>query len=231
VASYPEDALKNPHSGMVDVELGDLDGDGKLKMYLSYLGVVGVQAASLEGKRLASNRTVSNVFGLAFGPADPKGRRDLICTNSAGPLVVLDAKLERKSEIDAAGRKCTSIMSADLRGDGKPLWCGISVPKPGDNVAVGFSLDGNELWNYTLPPGIHPQPIEPIIAGKLTRSGPGQWILPGPDGSIHILSADGKLVDKFNYGAVLEGLNTVEIDGQPVLIVSSAKGLEAWKVE
>ena len=79
--------------------------------------------------------------------------------------------------------------------------------------------------------GIQPQPIEPIIVGKLTRSGPGQWILPGPDGSIHILSADGKPLDKFNYGEALQGLVTVEINGQPALVVATAKGLEAWKVE
>ena len=30
---------------------------------------------------------------------------------------------------------------------------------------------------------------------------------------------------------MLQGLATVQIDGQPVLIISSADGLEAWKVE
>ena len=57
VVNYPEEALKKPHSGIADVELGDLDGDGKLKMYVSYSGVVGVQAVSLDGKRLWANRS------------------------------------------------------------------------------------------------------------------------------------------------------------------------------
>jgi hypothetical protein len=30
---------------------------------------------------------------------------------------------------------------------------------------------------------------------------------------------------------MLQGLATVSIDGQPVLIVASPNGLEAWKVE
>ncbi|MEN6558618.1 MAG: TlpA disulfide reductase family protein, partial [Thermoguttaceae bacterium] len=55
VVSYPADALKNPHRGIASVELGDLDGDGRLKLYVSYWGVVGVQAASLEGHRIWSN--------------------------------------------------------------------------------------------------------------------------------------------------------------------------------
>ena len=65
----------------------------------------------------------------------------------------------------------------------------------------------------------------------MTRGGPAQWILPGPDGSIHILDANGALYDRFNFGALLQGLATVEIDGQPTLLISSPNGLEAFTVE
>jgi hypothetical protein len=82
-----------------------------------------------------------------------------------------------------------------------------------------------------LPAGIPPRPIEPIIPSKLTRDGPGQWILPGADGSIHVLAADGKPWDKFNSGLTLQGLATVEIGGQPALVIASEKGLEAWRAE
>jgi thiol-disulfide isomerase/thioredoxin/outer membrane lipoprotein-sorting protein len=230
-ASYPKDALKNRHSGIVDVQLGDLDGLGRLKLYLSYLGVVGVQAASLEGERLWANRSVSNVFGLALRHMDSGIRYELICSNSDGPMSLLDAEGQRKGELAVGDRKILWLASADLHGDGKMLWCGISNKKPGDNLAVGFFRDGKEFWSYQLPKGIHPQPIEQIIPGKLTRGKTGQWILPGPDGSIHILSPDGKLLDKFNYGVELDGLATTELNGQPILVISSVHGLEAWKVE
>jgi outer membrane protein assembly factor BamB len=231
VANYPEDALKKTHSGIGDVQLGDLDGDGKLKMFVSYWGVVGVQAASLDGKRLWDNRSLSNVMSIAIGGPDEKGHRKLYCANIMGSLVVLDGQGQRQGEVKIPDRMLHRIVAADLRGDGQPLWCGMAAPALGDNLAVGLSLDGKELWNYPLPAGVWPQPIEPIILGKLTRSGPGQWILPGPDGSIHVVAADGKPWDKFNSGLALQGLATAEIGGQPVLVVSSANGLEAWKVE
>ena len=231
VSDYPEDALKNPHSGIYDVELGDLDGDGTLKLYLSYLGTVGVQSASLEGKRLWANRSIADALGIAIGGADAKGRRNLYCTNSSNSLVVLDAQGQRQGEIEVPERMLRSIVAADLRGDGQLLWCGMAAPKLGDNLAVGLSLHGGELWKYALPAGVHPQPIEPIIAGKLTREKPGQWILPGPDGSVHVVSADGKPVDKFNSGLKLQGLATVEVNAKPVLVMASDKGLEAWTVE
>lgn len=232
IVNYPEDALKNPHSGISDVRLADLEGDGKLKMYVSYFGVVGVQAVSLEGKRLWTNRSdVSNAACEAIGGPDAKGRRNLYCPSHSGAIVALDAQGERRGEINVRGQRFNWIANADLRGDGNLLWCGLAAVKFGDNIAVGFSPDGDALWSHTLPVGYQPQPIERVIVGKVTRDGADQWLLPGPDGSIHIVSADGKLLDKFNYGSTLQGLATVEINGQRVLVVSSAKGLEAWKVE
>ena len=53
---YPADALQNRHDGIADVQFGDLDGDGTLRLYVSYWGVVGVQAVSLAGERVAFNR-------------------------------------------------------------------------------------------------------------------------------------------------------------------------------
>ena len=104
-------------------------------------------------------------------------------------------------------------------------------PQAGRKRGGRIVARGQGFVELRLAAGVQPQPIEPIIPGKLTREGPGQWILPGPDGSIHIISADGKPLDKFNSGVTLQGLATVEIDGQPVLVVASADGLEAWKVE
>ncbi len=231
VLSYPENALENPHSGIADVELGDLDGDGAPKMYVGYWDVVGVQAVTLEGKRIWANRSISSVARMALTEPDADGRRLLLCANSKGTLVELDAKGQRQAEISVPNRPIGWIAAADLQGDGRLLWCGLSAMKMGETIAFGFNLDGRELWNYALPVGLQPQPVEQIISGKITSQGPGQWILPGPDGSINFITAEGKLLDAFNYGAMLQGLATVTIDGQPVLIVASPNGLEAWKVE
>jgi outer membrane protein assembly factor BamB len=231
VLSYPENALENPHGGIADVELGDLDGDGVPKIYVGYWSVVGVQAVTLEGKRLWSNRSISNVVRMAVTETDADGRRDLLCVNSNGTLVELDAKGQRKGEISVPNRPIGWIAGADLQGNGRLLWCGLSAVKMGETIALGLNLNGEELWNYALPVGLQPQPIEQIISGKITPQGPLQWIIPGPDGSINIIGADGKLIDTFNYGAILQGLATVLIDGQPALIIASPNGLEAWKIE
>ena len=232
---YPSDALQNPHSGIADVELFDLDGDGAPEIYVGYWGVVGVHAIALDGKRMWGNRSLSNVTRMAAGPADEFGRRDLICTNiltgENTSLVVLNAQGQSQGVFNVGKRSLRTILGADLAGDGNLQWCALGVSSENELLALGFNLQGRELWSFGLPSEPQPRPIEPIVAGRVTRQGPGQWILPGPDGSIQILAADGKPLDSFNYGAVLQGVATAEIGGKPALVIASPGGLEAFAVE
>jgi hypothetical protein len=47
---------------------------------------------------------------------------------------------------------------------------------------------------------------------------------------VHILAADGKLIDKFHYGAALAGIAGTQLNGEPVLFIAGDQGLEAWKL-
>lgn len=233
VLTFPDNAAKTTHKGIADVELGDLDGDGQVKAYVGYYDATGVQAVSLDGKRLWSNRSLLTVARTAFEPIDDKGHYNLVCAyqSESGAMAILDAKGERKGDIKVPNWNIGSIVGADLKGDGHLLWCGLSVNQEGQTVILGLNLKGDVLWNYPLPKGNPQKPTEPIIPAKITATGPGQWILPGCDGSIHIVSADGKPIDKFNHGSLVAGVATVELDGKLVLIIASDNGLEAWRVE
>ena len=133
--SYPEDALKNPHSGIADVELCDLDGSGSPKIYVGFWGVVGVHCVGLDGKRLWPNRSLANVARMAAGPADESGRRDLICMNllseQNSSLMVLNAQGQGQGEITIDKRSLRNFQSADLLGNGNPLWCALAVSNEG----------------------------------------------------------------------------------------------------
>jgi outer membrane lipoprotein-sorting protein len=252
--SYPPDALEKDarHLGIADCALADLEGDGKPKLYIGYLGVVGVQAVSLEGKRLFANRMLANVCRLAAGDRDSQGRRQLLCGtagDNVGTIALLDEKLERRGEVLIPDCPLRWFACADLQGEGdspifagakigtvpagggKLAWCGLTTPRAGENVVVGLDLAGKETWKYALPEGMPQRPIVPVVAGRATGDASRQWLLPGVDGSVHVLTADGKLLDQFNYGAVLGGMAAVTIDGKPALVIASPNGLEALRVE
>lgn len=227
--AYPENT-KSPHTGIIDVQMGDLEGDGKLKAYIGYNGAAGIQAVGLDGQRLWSNRSLASVLRTAFTPPDEKGRRQLLCASESGNIMVLDAKGERVREISVPNWNLGYIVGADLKGDGQTCWCALALDGKGQGFAMGISLTGEVLWTYELPKGMPTQPVEPVVAGRLKTSGPGAWILPGCDGSIHFVGADGKPIDRYNYGAGVGGLATVELDGRAVLLISSENGLQAYEV-
>src|SRR5207244_12093347 len=97
--------------------------------------------------------------------------------------------------------------------------------------AIGLNEKLRERWNYPLPLGVHQQPIEPIQSSRILAGHTGEWWIAGPDGSIHVITADGQLFDSFHYGAPLTGLAAAQIGEQAVLLVATAEGLSAWEIQ
>ena len=204
-------------------------------MVVSYLGIVGVQGVSLDGERIWKNKRAIQSVRLALLGPDDQGRRSILSMNlpegSPSTLVVLDSDGEDKGEFSLPNRSVAWIEAADLDGDGQPEICGLAPVEGGHMEAVGLNLEGEELWSYPLPPGVHEHEIEAVTAGKLLPGSSGQWLLPAADGTIHILDAGGKPIDVFAYGKRLTGLATAEWDGKAVLLVSTSEGVDAWQVE
>ncbi|HTU26584.1 MAG TPA: redoxin domain-containing protein, partial [Pirellulales bacterium] len=236
IGSYPEETRQ----GISDVQLADVDGDGKLEILVGYLGEVGVQCASLTGERIWSNRNFENVLSVAPLYRDPDGHHRILVGNERPALGVVDYSGTQLADIPVPTRPIDIIVAANLSDlpssaaeSGEPgAWrlAALSASKPSEFVAVGLDFHGSELWNYPLPVGVRNTPCDQLIPGHVLGNAPGQWLLTGADGSIHILAADGSLLDRYQYGDELTGIGTMLVDGQGVLLVATAHGLTAWKV-
>jgi thiol-disulfide isomerase/thioredoxin/outer membrane lipoprotein-sorting protein len=228
--SYPADALENPHPGITDFQLADLDGDGRIELLVSYWRTVGIQRVTMEGQRTAVNRTVGTAYRMALLNPDEHGGRNVLCTNERGILTLLTPTLKTIREIPVPQQNVQLIVSADLKGDGKLAFCGLA-PNEKSILVLGLTDQGDVLWKYPVALGMQEYPIEPVSAGQVLPDGPKQWLVAGCDGSIHFLSGEGKVIDHFNYGAALSGLAAARIDGKPLLLVATPEGLDAWEVQ
>ncbi len=228
--SFPADAHKFPHAGIGDVQIADLDGDGTVEICVGYRDVVGVKGVSLTGDVLWSQRTFANIFKMAAGGPEADGRRRLFCTNDQVSLVALDGQGKVVGKLDLGGQLLYWIAAADLDRDGRTEMCGLAAPKLSENRAIGLTPDGQLAWNYELPKGLPGLFVELVLPAWLRADRSGQWLLVGADGSLHVVSAEGKPIDRFNYGELIVGVASVELDGKSTLLVSTRGKVEAWSV-
>ena len=227
---YPGEGTP-PHDGMADVRLVDLNADGNLEAVIGFLGVVGVQAISLDGKRLWSNRTAAVAFRIGVLPGPQRQPPTFLVTNtSRGSAVQISHDGQRMGEIIVPGRTIAWLAAADLDGDGTAELCGLDPKDFAQTEAFGFNLAGDELWKYTLPKGMVQHPVEQIVHGRLLPGKTEQWILVGADGSVHILDKAGQLVDRFNVGELITGVAVAQHEGAPVLVVATPQQVIAWSV-
>ncbi|HWB07906.1 MAG TPA: thioredoxin-like domain-containing protein [Pirellulales bacterium] len=225
------------HPGITDVQLGDLDGDGQPEINIGFWGPAGIQSVSLDGTQRWTNKSCENVLRLAFLTSGTEGGSHLLATTALGNVVPIDAEGHEQKPRAAGKRFIQLVYTADLDGDGTSEICAIGPSqksggmRPGDNAAFGLSSSGEVLWQYDLPPGVPANgALEYVTSGNLVGDG-RQWVIAGPDGSIHILSAEGELVDRFNSGLALAGLAVARFKDRSALILTSAEGVEARRFE
>lgn len=229
--AYPQSG----HPGITDVQFTDLDGDGKAELCIGYWGPEGVECVTLDGTRRWKNHAFENTLRLAAGGPGPDGQRRLLATNLQGRIVPIGSDGKDQPPWEAGKRFVELVFAADLDGDGQAEFCGIGPAKAAQegplrrNAAIGISPAGDELWQYDLPPGLPANgALEYVTAGHLLDGQAGQWVIAGADGSIHLLAANGKPIDRFNYGSAISGIAVARFDEQPALVVASEKGIEAF---
>jgi len=198
---------------------------------VGYWGAAGVQGVSLEGERKWSNRTIENVLQILISSKDDEGRRKALCYSTSGTFLPINDQGEAGLDIRIPGRTLSSVAAEDVNGDGAVDICALAVDvkQLGRFTAIGLNEDGKELWSYELPPGNHNYMIERIVPARLGKSD-GGWLLPAADGSIHLLTVTGELVDKFDYGAPLTGLSMAWWNDSPVLLVSTPDSFTTWRL-
>lgn len=229
VGQYPEpggDPLQ-----IVDIQLADLDDDKQPDVLAGNVNLLGLHAVSLDGKPLWRNRKFANVTSLAVTRPDDVGSWGILLTGESGGVLRVNRFGNDEPEEQLQNWAVVRLAARDFDTPTGGSLLGIVTNNEGKMRALSLNDRLHQSWAYDLPAGAHQRPIEAIVASRLRGNDRGEWWLAGPDGSIHLVSDDGKFHDSFHYGEVLSGLAAAAVQGRGVLVVTTDRGVTAYEVQ
>ncbi|MCA9246058.1 MAG: redoxin domain-containing protein [Planctomycetales bacterium] len=221
-----EDRLK-----VGDTVLTDIIDDATPEIIVGFYDVAGLHCLNAAGEVLWTNRAVENVRCVAVAGDKEDGGRSVLAVGTRGTIVHFDAHGKQLDEWRIANRAVLEMETGDIEGEGQPE-IAVLLLEPGKDTqveAAGLSPSGEELWRYRLPDGFPNPLVERIIPVEISGAA-GGWLFPAADGSIHLVDAEGRLVDSFTYGAELTGLALVSHGNQSTLLVATVEGLSSWRI-
>lgn len=144
---------QSTHGGLNVPQIADLDGDGRMEVFVAAYGGGGTQVFSADGKTLWDED--NDASGLcAIRREGEKGRALVACHFGHGVNVLgYGGRKEEDWKVESA--KC--VASGDLDGDGfDEVTCGEGTPgwiDGKDRIVARRGKDGSEIWSYDLPQG------------------------------------------------------------------------------
>ena len=225
VLSYPPTTEK--HDGVQDATMSDVDGDGQLELVVGFWGNQGVHCVSLEGTPRWINSDSPNVFSVLARHSDNRATQ-LCIAGAAGEPLFLNDRGQAATDAPQPPERIHHLFASHC-GSNAAL-CGLSYGADGQRLVVGLDRTLQGTWRYRLPAGTFSTQVSFVTAAEILGSGQYDWLIAGPDGSVHIISGDGRFTDKFQTGEVLRGLAGGRQGDAGILVVSTQKGICAWSV-
>jgi hypothetical protein len=225
--SYPPQELE--HEGIQDAMLSDLDGDGHPELHLGFWGTAGVHSVSLSGNRLWDNQEITHVLSLAVG-ASTDNRSTLWATSASGAVLQLDHHGRGERLAQHTGQLVHHLFRSESANQSETPFCAICYGAEGRRLALGLGVDAQSRWRYSLPSGAFSAPVRFVTSARLLDDRHSYWLIAGSDGTVHIISGDGRFTDHFATGHEILGLAGGRQDTAGILVVSHAGGLQAYQI-
>ncbi len=238
---YPR--VVDPAAALGDLAFGDLDGDNQPELLVAWQGNRGTHCVAIDGKQRWINRVASGVVSATVVPTT-QGRSSVLVAGEKGRPYLIDQDGRTEQEVSigllavhqftawpGSARGYESLLApADaMLGDTFANYCGIATTGGGNITAIGVNKKWNGLWEYPLPSGVYRHQVDWPQSIDIPKIGP-TWLLPGADGSIHFVAADGKFTDSFRTGRHIRGLAALRANGEPLLVVATDQRIQAYRV-
>ena len=81
-----------------------------------------------------------------------------------------------------------------------------------------------------MPQGTYQSQVEICHSAQLWNDAGYQWLLVGPDGSIHVIGDEGNFFDYFRLGNAIDGLSAYRLEDKGVIVVSTDETVSAYEL-
>ncbi len=228
--SYPEP--EQDHAGIRDALIEDFNDNGKWQLVVGFWELLGVHGVDQEGKRAWSNRECGSVQSLATTPTSPAGWRRLMVTGDTGRI----HSYNHYGNPDPPVRLQDPVEQLFLAANAgaESVFCAVSEDRFGRRKIRGLDRKMDELWSYdNVPGGAFTNRVHFVASGRLRIAGQPTpvWAIVGPDGSLHLISHDGRFNDFFYMGQAIHGVAFVERGDFNLLCLSTANHVTAYSME
>ena len=239
---YP--AAPSERFAVSDILIHDVSGQSEPEFIVSWQGNGGVHGVSLEGTHRWSNQATPGIISVAAvkDPTSGNQRKPILTAGESGLLFLVDENGRTLREVrlkqvihqlaswpgHARGFESLLGRTHNVPPE-QAAYLGIASSALGGRVAHGISGDWKILWSYPLPPGIYRHQVEFPQAMTIPEVGP-TWLMPGPDGSVHFLSTDGKFQDTVHIGEHIRGIAGMLDGDSPILLLATDGKVSANKV-
>jgi hypothetical protein len=219
-------------SGIDDVWVSDLDGDGSDKVIVGYNGNTGLHVLDSKGQLLWKSTAIGNVWhvcaGNVWGERDPQ----VVTTSAAGKIHVFGSDGKKRKDLDA-GCYASMVRVGKLSEKDKAatiLVVGAALDEGANQktILAALSGDGAKKWSVELPAGTSPHVDSAYVA-------PGKsWLAVGMrGGQVHVVGIEkGEIIASVSdQGMSPEVVWATSKDaGVPLLLVATGSKLNAFRV-
>jgi hypothetical protein len=220
-------------SGIDDVWVSDLDGDGSDEILVGYNGSTGLHVLDSDGQLLWKSTAIRNVWDVCAGNVWGDGSSQIVTTSAVGKVHVFSSDGRDRKDLDA-GCYANMVRVGVPSEKDKAIIVLVAGPaldreaglKP--IILVALSGNGAKKWSVELPADARPHVCSAYPAPAKS------WLALGMQGGrVHVVDIDkGEIIASASeQGMTPEvGWATSKDAGSPLLLVATGTKLNTFRV-
>ena len=219
--------VNNDQQRIRDANLFDFDNDGQDELMVSFTGPRGTEIIDAAQPN-KTRRISSQSFRSATVLQRPDNQKTLVFCDPQAQLRFIDSGNSQVQYVPCDLVAATRII-AKQSGD-QTLLCAIGTDAEGRWMAVGLNEALQQTWAVPIGNQRFETQIDPVAYAYTEGNRRGLWVIASAEQSMRLITDDGKLVDEWQTGKDLHGLELTTSGQDFVLILSTNDDVQAWKL-